>query len=355
MMKIAVGMSGGVDSSTVALLLKEKGYDVIGITLKMSSIECSVDGVQVCCSPQDVKDARRIANYLGIEHYVIDWEELFKNKVVNYFLEAYREGLTPNPCAICNRDVKTGLLALYVRDILGADKLATGHYIKLEEDKDLGLVIKRGKDRSKDQSYFMALVDKKILNYLMFPLGDYTKEEVRKIAKRYSLPVSDKKDSFEICFTAGKTPAEYLRDNNLFDFVEGDIIHISGKVLGKHKGLPYYTIGQRRGLGIRWNRPLYVIDKDIKTNTIIVGEREYLLTDFVEAKDLNLFVNLDKLDKNKLCVQGRYRQKCLPIKDFELNNDKIKVIFKEKQEKFAKGQILAIYQEDILVGGGIIT
>ena len=353
-MKVAVGMSGGVDSSTVALLLKEKGYKVIGITLKLSSIECSIDGVQVCCSPDDVKDARKVADYLGIEHYVIDWEELFRKKVIDYFVNSYKKGLTPNPCAICNREVKTGLLALYVKEVLGADKLATGHYIRLENIEDLGLVVKRGKDLSKDQSYFMALVKKDIFNYLMFPLGNYLKEEVRKIAENYSLPVSSKKDSFEICFTAGKTPAEYLKENNLYDFKEGDIIHISGKKLGKHKGLPFYTIGQRRGLGIRWNKPLYVIDKDISTNAIIVGERENLLTDFVEAENLNILVNPKYWKKEKICIQGRYRQKCLPISEYVLEKDKIKIYFKEPQEKFAKGQVLAIYQNDTLLAGGII-
>ena len=354
-MRIAVGMSGGVDSSTVALFLKEKGFDVVGITLKMSSIECSINGIQVCCSPDDVRDAKKVAEYLGIEHYVIDWEDIFRKKVIDYFVKAYRKGLTPNPCAICNREVKTGLLALYVKEVLGVDKLATGHYIRLEEDKDLGLVIKRGKDKTKDQSYFMALVKKEVLNHLTFPLGNYMKEEVRKIAREHSIPVSSKKESFEICFTAGKTPAEYLKENSLYNFEEGNIIHISGKKLGKHKGLPFYTIGQRRGLGVRWNKPLYVIEKDNTTNSIIVGEREYLLTEYVEAESLNLFVEPNKWNKDNICIQGRYRQKCLPISDYRLENGKIKISFKEPQEKFAKGQVLAIYQEDTLLGGGIIT
>ena len=354
-MRIAVGMSGGVDSSTVALLLKEQGHDVIGITLKMSSIECSIDGIQVCCSPDDVRDAKKVADFLGIEHYVIDWEEIFKKKVINYFIDAYRRGLTPNPCAICNRDVKTGLLAIYTKEILGADKLATGHYIRIEDDKDFGLVIKRGKDLSKDQSYFMSLVDKEVLNYLIFPLGNFYKDEVREIAKNYGLPVSSKKESFEICFTAGKTPAEYLMENELYNFERGEIVHISGKKLGKHKGLPFYTVGQRRGLGVRWKKPLYVIDKDVSTNRIIVGEREYLLTDSVEAENLNFFVEPKKWKRNSICIQGRYRQKCIPILDFKFENNRIKLTFKEPQEKFAKGQILAIYQQDTLLGGGIIV
>ncbi len=354
-MKVAVGMSGGVDSSVSALLLKEMGYKVIGITLKLSSMEC-VSDMQVCCSPQDVKDAKKVAQYLGIEHYVIDWEDLFKGKVIDYFVNEYKKGNTPNPCSICNREIKTGLLARYVKHILGADKLATGHYIRLEySEKYKQPVIKRGKDKKKDQSYFMALVDREILDYLIFPLGNYTKEQVREIAKDYNLPVFSKKDSFEICFTAGKTPAEYLKEYNLYNFKVGDIIHISGKVIGKHKGLPFYTIGQRRGLGIQWQKPLYVIDKREKENILIVGEREYLLTDNVKAKDFNFLVNIENWNEN-LCIQGRYKQKCLPIKEFFMSNDEIVFKFRTLQEKFAKGQILAVYDnEDILLGGGVIA
>lgn len=354
-MKIAVGMSGGVDSSVSAFLLKEMGYKVIGITLKLSSIECISD-TQVCCSPQDVKDAKKVAQYLGIEHYVIDWEDLFKKKVIDYFVDEYNRGNTPNPCSICNREIKTGLLAKYVKDILGADKLATGHYIKLEySEKYEQPVIKRGKDSKKDQSYFMALIEREVLDYLLFPLGDYTKTEVRKIAKKHNLPVFSKKDSFEICFTVGKTPAEYLKEFNLYNFKAGKIVHISGKVIGQHKGLPFYTIGQRRGLGIHWKKPLYVIDKIEGENILIVGEREYLLTDSVKAKNFNFLVNPNRWGNN-LCIQGRYKQKCLPIKEFSNYSNEIIFKFATPQEKFAKGQVLAVYDsENTLLGGGIIT
>ncbi len=344
-MRVAVGMSGGVDSSTTALLLKKKGYEVIGITIKMSD----------CYSEIDIEDAKKVAYMLGIEHYILDFREIFKEKVIDYFVNAYYIGLTPNPCAVCNREIKTDVFVKYVLNNFDVDKVAMGHYAKLERDKDLGLVIKRGKDKAKDQSYFMALVKKEVLNHLIFPLGNYLKEEVRKIAEEHSLPVSSKKESFEICFTAGKTPAKYLKENSLYNFKKGDIIHISGKKLGKHKGLPFYTIGQRRGLGIRWNKPLYVIEKDNITNSIIVGEREYLLTEYVEAESLNLFVESNKWNKDNICIQGRYRQKCLPISDYKLENGKIRIFFKEPQERFAKGQVLAIYQGDILLGGGIIT
>ncbi len=350
--KVAVGLSGGVDSSVAALLLKEKGYDVIGVTLKLSSMECSTD-IQVCCSPQDVKDAKRVASFLGIEHYVIDWEEIFREKVIQYFIEEYKKGKTPNPCSICNRDVKTGLLAKYVNVVLGADFLATGHYIRKEKKEGVEL-LKRGIDPKKDQSYFMALLEKEVIPLLMFPLGNQTKEETRKIAEKYKIPVSQKKDSFEICFTAGKTPGEYIQGTKAFDILEGDILHISGKKLGKHKGLPFYTIGQRRGLGIRWKKPLYVLDKDIEKNILVVGEREHLLKDYVEAENLNFHIEPEKWDMSNIYVQGRYKQKPVKVKEIKIHKDKIKAIFEEKQEAFAPGQILAIYQGDLLIGGGII-
>ncbi len=349
---VAIGLSGGVDSSVSALLLKEQGFHVIGVTLKLSSLECSTD-IQVCCSPQDVKDAKKVASFLGIDHFVIDWEELFQEKVINYFIQEYKKGKTPNPCSICNREVKTGLLAKYVKTVLGADYLATGHYIRKGEKEGVSL-IKRGKDTKKDQSYFMSLVERDIIPVLMFPLGDMTKEETRKIAEKYKIPVFEKKDSFEICFTAGKTPGEYIQEVKGFDIKEGDIYHITGKKIGKHKGLPFYTIGQRRGLGIRWKKPLYVLEKNPEQNALVVGERDYLLKDSVEAESLNFHIEPDKWDISNLYVQGRYRQKPVKVKDIEFKGDSLKVYFEEKQEAFAPGQVLAIYENDLLLGGGII-
>lgn len=346
-MKVAVGMSGGVDSSTTALLLKEAGHQVIGITFILSNYSDN-------CLSKDIEDAKKVANYLDIEHKVVDLREIFKEKVIDYFVNEYQKGLTPNPCSICNRDIKMGFMVKYAIEELGADKFATGHYARLEEDKTLGYIIKRGKDIKKDQSYFLALINREILKYLLFPLGTYTKEEVRELAKKYNLPVAEKGESFEICFTQGKSPAEYFKEKNLLQAEIGDIIHISGKKLGKHKGLIHYTIGQRRGIGVRWHKPLYVLEKDATSNQIIVGEREYLTTDKVEATDLNFLVDKNYWDKDKICVQGRYRQKCIKIKDFEINNKDITIKFDTPQEKFASGQILALYQDDILLGGGII-
>ena len=353
MKKVAVALSGGVDSSVSALLLKEKGYDVIGITLKLSSIVCETD-TQICCSPQDVKDAKKVSQYLGIEHYVLDWEDIFHKKVINYFLEEYKKGKTPNPCSICNREVKTGLLAKYAVEVLGVDYLATGHYLGIS-DIEGHKVIRRGKDVKKDQSYFMALLEKEVLDYLIFPLSDKTKEEVRQIAQKYKIPVAQKSESFEICFTAGKTPGEYIDQIGLNINTAGDILLDTGEKVGKHKGLSHYTIGQRRGLGVAWKEPLYVLDKDIKTNSLIVGTKDKLLTDYVEAENLNLFVPEDFLFEKEILVQGRYKQKPVKIKKVEKEKNKFRFYFKTPQPKFAPGQILAIYTDDKLLGGGVIV
>ncbi len=353
MKKIAVAMSGGVDSSVAALLLKEKGFDVIGITLKMSSISCDT-GLQVCCSPEDVKDAKRVASYLGIEHYVLDWEGIFRKKVIDYFVEQYKKGKTPNPCSICNREVKTGLLAKYVKEILGVDLLSTGHYLGIDKFEGYN-VIKRGKDKNKDQSYFMALLEKEVLDYLIFPLVDLTKEETRKIAEKYKIPVAKKSESFEICFTAGKTPGEYLDETGLLPPSEGDILLKSGKKIGTHTGLANYTIGQRRGLGVAWKEPLYVLEKIPEENALIVGTKEDLMTDYVETESLNLFVPEENLHNLDLKAQGRYRQKPIDLKGFEKKGDKYRFYFREPQIKFASGQVLALYSGDKLLGGGIIA
>jgi len=351
-MKVAVAMSGGVDSSVAALLLKEKGFNVIGITLKMSSISCDTD-IQVCCSPEDVKDAKRVATYLGIEHYVLDWEDIFRKKVIVYFVEEYKKGKTPNPCCICNREVKTGLLAKYVREILDVDLLATGHYLGIDKIED-NKVIKRGKDTQKDQSYFMALLQKEVLDYLMFPLENLTKEETRKIAEKYKLPVAKKSESFEICFTGGKTPGEYLEETGLLPQSKGDIILKNGKKVGTHSGLQNYTIGQRRGLGVAWKEPLYVIQKIPEDNILIVGTKDQLLTDYVEVEDLNLFLPEEKLHSLELTAQGRYRQKPVRLKGFEKDGNIYRFYFETPQQKFASGQVLALYTGDKLLGGGII-
>ena len=351
-MRIAVGMSGGVDSSVTALLMKEKGHEVIGVTLRFHTIEaCELEGTHnICCSPKDVQDAAKVSQRLGIPHLTFDWEKIFKERVIDYFVEEYSKGRTPNPCALCNREVKTGYFARYLKAVAEIDRLATGHYAKVEDHTRYGRVIRRGKDRRRDQSYFLSLVRKEDLELLEFPLGDMTKEEVREIARSHGLEVADKRDSQEVCFLMGKSPGEYLE--KVLGEREGEIRHVSGKVLGRHRGIYNFTIGQRRGLGISYGKPLYVVDIDPFTNTVVVGEEEYLYNDTLYVKDINFHVPLSEW--KEVVAQIRYRHVPVPIESIEETSDGYRVKFKEDVRGITPGQVVAFYRGDLLLGGGII-
>ncbi len=352
-MRIAVGMSGGVDSSVTALLLKEQGHEVIGVTLRFHSVEaCEVEGTHnVCCSPKDVQDAARVSRRLGIPHLTFDWERIFRERVIDYFVDEYLRGRTPNPCALCNREVKTGFFARYLREVAQIDRLATGHYACIEEDPHLGRVIKRGIDRRRDQSYFLSLLRREDLELLEFPLGGMTKEEVREIAKRYGLEVADKRDSQEVCFLMGRSPGEYIE--GVVGRREGKIVHVSGKVLGTHGGIYNFTIGQRRGLGISYRRPLYVIDLDPHTNTVVVGEEDYLYSDTLRVRSLNFLVPMDRWG-GKVEAQIRYRHSPAEVEKIEKTSEGYRVKFKEPVRGITPGQVVAFYSGEVLLGGGII-
>ncbi len=342
-MRIAVGMSGGVDSSVAAYLLKEQGHDVVGVTLRFYKEECP-ENARVCCSPKDVQDARIICDILGIPHITFDWENLFKERVIDYFIKSYKTGFTPNPCAICNKDVKTAFLGFYLKQAADIDFLATGHYVIKEDGK-----IKRAKE--KDQSYFMALVPKQSLEYLMFPIGHMTKQETREIAKKINLPVANKVDSQDVCFLKGMSLEDYL--SQFIEMLPGDIIHIeTKKVLGKHKGVHRYTIGQRHGLGISYHAPLYVVEKDVEKNIVYVGEKEHLFKNVITLKDYN---KIEDFEKDNMYIQIRYNSKPIPIEHVEEYENTLKVYLKEPATQVAKGQVGAIYNNDILLGGGIIS
>ncbi|EDP76565.1 tRNA 2-thiouridine(34) synthase MnmA [Hydrogenivirga sp. 128-5-R1-1] len=351
-MRVAVGMSGGVDSSVTALLMKEKGHEVIGVTLRFHTIEaCEVEGTHnVCCSPKDVQDAARVSQKLGIPHLTFDWERIFKERVIDYFVEEYSRGRTPNPCAVCNREVKTGYFARYLRAVADIDRLATGHYARIEEDPSFGRVIKRGTDRKRDQSYFLALVRREDLDLLEFPLGNMTKEEVRELARSYGLEVADKRDSQEVCFLMGKSPGEYLE--KIVGLREGEIRHVSGKTLGRHSGIYNFTIGQRRGLGISYSKPLYVVDIDASTNTVFVGEEEYLYNDKLYVRELNLHVPMERWED--VSAQIRYRHSPVRVESVKRTSDGYEVKFREEVRGITPGQVVAFYSGDILLGGGII-
>ena len=342
-MRIAVGMSGGVDSSVAAYILKQQGHDVIGITLRFQKEHCD-ENSRVCCSPKDVQDARLVCDTIGIPHLTLDWEELFKQRVIDYFIKSYKTGLTPNPCAICNKDVKTAFLGFYLKKTADIDYLATGHYVVKE-----GSIIKRAKE--KDQSYFMALIPKKSIEYLMFPIGHMPKSQIRQIAQGAHLPVANKIESQDVCFLKGMNLEGYL--SQFIEEIPGNIIHIATKkILGKHKGIHRYTIGQRHGLGVSYNSPLYVIEKDVENNILYVGEKEYLLKDSITLADYNA---LEDFKENNMYIQIRYNAKPIKIKFIEKTQDNILVHLEEPASQVAKGQIGAIYHEDTLLGGGIIS
>jgi tRNA-specific 2-thiouridylase len=352
-MRVAVGMSGGVDSSVSALLMKLAGHEVIGVTLRFHTLpeSCSVDDLRVCCSPQDVKDAAKVSEKLSIPHITLDWERIFKSRVIDYFVKEYLEGKTPNPCAVCNRDVKTGFLAKYLREVAQIDKLATGHYAKILEYRGRKMVAK-AEDKNKDQSYFLALMERDVLELLEFPIGSYTKDQVRKIAQEYNLPVAPKKDSQEVCFLMGKKPGEFLRD--FVDTKEGIITDTEGKVLGKHTGIYNFTIGQRRGLRLSIGKPLYVIDLDEQNNRIIVGEKDELYRNSLKLLYLNAHLPIKEWGDVYAVV--RYRSKPVRVRGIrETQDGGYFVEFEERVWGITPGQVCAFYEGDVLLGGGVIA
>ena len=341
-MRFAVGMSGGVDSSVCALLLKEQGHEVVGITLRFHQEVCSSDGLRVCCSPKDVQDAVRVSEFLGIPHLTIDWEELFRKRVVEPFVQEHLLGKTPNPCAVCNRDVKTGFLARYLHTI-GFDRLATGHYARLTTYKGERLIA-RAKDTKRDQSYFLSLVRKEDLELLEFPLGDLTKEEVRAIAKERRLPVWDKRDSQDVCFLMGKSPGEFIEER--VGSREG-YFYFEGKPVGKHRGFFHYTIGQRKGLGVSLGFPVYVSGVDPESNAVFLSREEKLYKDWLLLEDLNIHLDLQKWERPT--VQVRYRNKPVGVKDIEKRSEGYLVRFQEPVRGITPGQVCAFYEGEYVI------
>ena len=337
--KIAVAMSGGVDSSTVAYILKKQGYDLIGITMRT-------------CNPED-EDAKKVCEDLGIPHYVLDATKEFKTKVMDYFIEEYLQGKTPNPCMVCNKHIKFGMLIDFARS-KGADFMATGHYTQL---KDGSLAM--GDDPNKDQVYFLSQMKKENLKYVMFPIGDLEKPKVRELAEFLGVRVYAKKDSQEICFVEDGKLKEFLLEKTSGRVAKkGNIVTTDGKVLGKHNGLSFYTIGQRKGLGIASDKPLYVIKLDSKTNSVIVGDNEMLFKEELLAKDINLISlkTLEELNGLVCWAKTRSRDKLHKCQLELLEDGNLKVKFiEDKVRAVTPGQGVVFYDEDKKVlGSGFI-
>jgi tRNA-specific 2-thiouridylase len=358
--RVLVAMSGGVDSSVAAVMLHEEGYEVIGITMKTWDYHRSGgnNGKETgCCTVESMNDARHIAVKYGFKHFIVDIRDEFGDWVIDRFVDEYTSGRTPNPCVLCNTHIKWAAL-LRRADNLGCDYIATGHYANVREENGR-YVISKGRDHDKDQSYALWGVQQKHLERTIFPLGSYRKTEIRQIAEDFGLlNVANKPDSYEICFIPDNNYHRFLNDRveGLEERVAGgNFVDKYGKIVGKHKGFPYYTIGQRRGLDIALGYPVYVTDIDPVNNVITIGEKEDLISTTCKAKELNL-VKYDRIPVGSMDIIGkiRYNDAGASGKITQLSDDEIKVHFPAGREAITPGQAIVCYEgEDVVAGGWI--
>jgi tRNA-uridine 2-sulfurtransferase len=363
--RVVVAMSGGVDSSVVAALLKEQGYQVIGVTLQLYDHGAAEHRKGACCAGQDIHDARRVAAQLDIPHYVLDYEERFRDKVIAGFARSYAEGETPVPCISCNSEIKFADLFETAKD-LGADVLATGHYVSSRPDGQGGRELYRAKDSARDQSYFLFSTTRAQLQLLRFPLGDMAKAEVRQLAHRYGLIVADKADSQDICFVPSGRYSEFIERMWPESAVPGKIVHIDGRVLGEHAGVIHYTIGQRRGLGLSTfgaaaGEPLYVVKLDATKAEVVVGPRSALATRRAKLRDLNWIGGgaLEDLAGDGRDLFVRVRSTRAPVPGFlHIDGEDVYVDFATDEDGVAPGQACVFYASDLVdarvLGGGFV-
>ncbi len=350
-----IAMSGGVDSSVAAFLMKDKGFDCIGVTMKLfDNDDIGVSREKSCCSLDDVEDARSVCVGMGIPYYVLNFKQGFEEKVIKKFIETYENGGTPNPCIDCNRYLKFDALYNRAKE-LGLDYIVTGHYATVEFDEKSGRhLLKKGVDLTKDQSYVLFNLNQNQLAHTIFPLGTYAKSEIREIAKEHGFINYNKKDSQDICFVQDGNYAAFIENHQHKKYESGDFVYKDGKVLGKHKGIINYTIGQRKGLGISYPTPLYVIDKNVAENKVILGDNGDLMKSTVTAKDINL-ISVAKVEKPmKAKAKTRYNMKEQPGTLYQTDDNTLVFEFDEPQRAITPGQALVVYDGDVVVGGGTI-
>lgn len=353
MAKALIAMSGGVDSSVAAYLMKEAGYECIGCTMRLYENEdAGVSRDQTCCSLDDVEDARSVAYRLGMPYYVFNFSDDFKEKIICKFINSYEMGRTPNPCIDCNRYMKFEKLHERAK-ILGCDKVVTGHYARIEHDGERYL-LKKAVDESKDQSYVLYSLTQEGLAHTAFPLGSLCKSETRKIAEEHGFINAHKPDSQDICFVPDGDYARVIELNTGKKYEPGDFVDKQGNVLGRHRGIINYTIGQRKGLGISAAAPLYVCSIDKKNNTVVLGDDKDLYSDTLEADEFNWISGVVPASPVRCRAKIRYRQKEQPATAYPIGDAMVKIVFDEPQRAITPGQSAVLYDGDVVLGGGTI-
>lgn len=351
--KVVVGMSGGVDSSVAAFLLKEQGYDVIGVTMQIwqdDSVETTENG---CCGIQAVDDARRVAGQLDIPYYVMNFKNEFKDNVIDYFVEEYKLGRTPNPCIACNRYVKWE--SLLKRSLqIGADFIATGHYARICQLDNGRYAIRNSVTAKKDQTYALYNLTQKQLAHTIMPIGDYTKEQVRKIAEDNNLMVAHKPDSMEICFVPDNDYAGYIERTTDYKPVPGNFVDVNGNVIGRHNGIIHYTVGQRKGLGLAMGHPVFVVAIRPETNEVVIGENNDVFSKTLYANNLN-YMSIEKL-QGQVRAKGkiRYSHGGADCTIRMIDDKTLECTFDEPQRAVTPGQALVLYDGEYVLGGGVI-
>lgn len=348
-------MSGGVDSSVAAYLLKEQGYDVIGVTMQIwqdEDIICQAENGG-CCGLSAVEDARRVASDLEIPYYVMNFKQEFKQNVIDYFIKEYLEGRTPNPCIACNRYVKWESLLKRSLEI-GADFIATGHYARITRLSNGRIALQKSATAQKDQTYALYNLSQYQLEHTLMPVGEYTKDQIREIADKIGLKVANKPDSQEICFIPDHDYAKFINENSQKQIEQGNFVTKEGKILGKHRGITHYTVGQRKGLNLSMGHPVFVLEIRPDTNEVVIGDGTQVFSDRLFAGNINFMALPGLEEEREVTAKIRYSHKGAACKIHRYQEDKIECIFTEPQRAITPGQAVVFYDGDIVLGGGTI-